>query len=147
MSTLMRRINIVSRCEGIYRTDKLKETGLCGCHHSYILAICHHPGMTQDQLAKHLCVNKSSVTRSLSHLSENGYVERRPDEHDKRAVCVYPTEKALAVFPEVRRITADWNAYLAEGISPEELALFNQILDKIASRAQNYIPEKEESER
>lgn len=147
MSTLMRKINIVSRCEGLYRTDKLKDSGLCACHHSYVLAICHHPGMTQEQLAKHLCVNKSSVTRCLSQLTENGYVERRPVEHDKRAFYVYPTEKMLSVFPEIKNITAEWNAYLANGIDEKELELFHEILDKLASRAQNYITEKEESER
>lgn len=147
MSTLMRKINILSRCEGIYRQDKLSDSKLCACHHSYILAVCHHPGMTQEQLARHLCVNKSSVTRNLSHLSENGYVERRPDPHDKRAICVFPTEKMLAVFPEVKRITADWNAFLTAEITPEELAGFEAVLEKITERAKLSISPKEETDR
>ena len=53
----------------------------------------------------------------------------------------------LAVFPEIKNITAEWNAYLANGIDEKELTLFHEILDKLASRAQNYITEKEESER
>lgn len=147
MSTLMRKINMISRCEGIYRTDKLKEAKICACHHSYILAICHHPGMTQEQLAKHICINKSSVTRSLSHLEENGYVERHPDQKDKRALCVYPTQKMMDIFPEVKRITAEWNEYLIDGIEENDIALFQSVLEKLAERAQNYISEKEESER
>lgn len=147
MSTIMRNINMISRCEGIYRTDNLKDTKLCSCHHSYVLAVCRHPGMTQEQLAKHFCINKSSVTRSLSHLEENGYVERRPDPKDKRILCVYPTQKMLDILPEVKRIAADWNEYLVEGIEENDIALFRSVLEKLAARAQMYISEKEDGEK
>ena len=143
----MRKINVISRCEGIYRQDKLKESGLGPCHHSYILAISYHPGMTQDQLAKHICINKSGVTRHLSYLEEKGYVERRADQHDKRAICVYPTQKMLDILPEVKKIVKNWNDYLTQDIDPEELACFKRVLDTIAERAQKYIYEKEESEK
>jgi len=143
----VRKINVISRCEGIYRQDKLKESGLGPCHHSYILAISYHPGMTQDQLAKHICINKSGVTRHLSYLEEKGYVERRADQHDKRAICVYPTQKMLDILPEVKKIVKNWNDYLTQDIDPEELACFKRVLDTIAERAQKYIYEKEESEK
>ena len=81
MPSLMRKINILSRCEGIYRADKLKETDLCACHHSYVLAICNNPGMSQDALAKHICVNKSGVARQIAYLEEKGYVENSNKEH------------------------------------------------------------------
>ena len=143
----MRKTNIISRCEGIYRQDKLKDSGLSACHHSYILAIARHPGMTQDQLAKFICIDKSGVTRHLSYLEKKGYVERRSDQHDKRAICVYPTQKMLDILPEVKKIVKDWNDYLTKDIDSEELDCFNRILDIIAERAQKYIYEKEDSEK
>jgi len=143
----MRKINVISRCEGIYRQDKLKESGLGPCHHSYILSICYHPGITQDQLARHICVNKSGVTRHVAYLEENGYVERRADAHDKRVICLYPTQKMLDILPEVKRIVGEWNAYLTEGIDPEELRCFQKVLDLIADRARKYIYEKEEADK
>ncbi len=143
----MRKTNIISRCEGIYRQDKLKDGGLSSCHHSYILAISHHPGMTQDQLAKHICIDKSGVTRHLSYLEKKGYVERRSDQHDKRAICVYPTQKMLDILPEVKAIVKNWNDYLTKDIDPEELDCFNRVLDLIAERAQKYIYEKEDTEK
>ena len=143
----MRKTNIISRCEGIYRQDKLKDSGLSACHHSYILAISHHPGMTQDQLAKHICIDKSGVTRHLSYLEKKGYVERRSDQHDKRAICVYPTQKMLDILPEVKQIVTDWNNYLTEDIDPEELDCFNRVLDQIAERAKKYIYEKEDADK
>ena len=143
----MRETNIISRCESIYRQDKFKKDGLMACHQSYILAICHHPGMTQEQLSKHICINKSGVTRHLAFLEEKGYVERRPDMNDKRAVCVYPTQKMLDIYPEVKAVANEWNMYLTENIPPEELDCFFSVLDKIADRAQKYLYEKEDSDK
>ena len=145
MPTLMRKINIISRCEGIYRADKLKGTELCSCHHSYVLAICANPGMSQEALAKHICVNKSGVARQIAYLEEKGYVERRENEHDKRTLCVYPTQKMLGVLPDVRKIVSDWNEYIAADLSPEELLKFREILDKVAKRAKNYVYNKDET--
>ncbi|MBQ8496826.1 MAG: MarR family transcriptional regulator [Clostridia bacterium] len=143
----MRKTNIISRCESIYRQDKFKKDSLMACHQSYILAICHHPGMTQEQLSKHICINKSGVTRHLAFLEEKGYVERRPDANDKRAICVYPTQKMLDIYPEVRTVANEWNTYLTENIAPEELECFFSVLDKIADRAQKYLYEKEDSDK
>ena len=75
MSTIMRKMNVISRCEAIYRGQQLPGE-LPGIYHSYILTISRSPGMTQDWLARYLCVNKSSVTRHLSHLEKEGYIER-----------------------------------------------------------------------
>ena len=47
MPTIMRQINIISRCAGLYRTDKLRGAELGACHHSYVLAICRTPGISQ----------------------------------------------------------------------------------------------------
>ena len=95
MPTLMRQINVISRCGGRFRTEKLKEFGLCAPHHSYILNICNHPGISQEQLAEHICVDKSNVTRQLAYLENEGYVERKQSETDRRVTLVYPTEKAF----------------------------------------------------
>ena len=53
----------------------------------------------------------------------------------------------LDILPEVKRIVTKWNAYLTEGIDPDELLCFKKVLDRIAERAQNYIYEKEDTEK
>ncbi|MBQ8624131.1 MAG: MarR family transcriptional regulator [Oscillospiraceae bacterium] len=138
MATIMRKMNVISRCEAIYRTQRSSEQ-LLGIYHSYVFAICKNPGASQDKLAKYLCINKSSVTRHLSALEKDGYVERRVSESDKRETLVYPTQKMLDILPEVVKITSDWNALVAEGISEEELALFNSIMDRMLEKSMKII--------
>lgn len=138
MASIMRRMNVISRCESIYRTEQLGED-LPGIFHSYILTICAKPGMSQDKLAKHLCLNKSNVTRHLAKLEKNGYIERKVCVEDKRELLVYPTEKMLEIYPEVVRITREWNVLVAEDVSEEELEVFHRVLDKMVDRSRKIV--------
>lgn len=142
MATIMRKMNIISRCEAQYRTERTKNS-LQGIFHSYVLAVCHRPGLSQDALAKHLCINKSNVTRHLSCLEKDGYIERRQSEEDKREMLVFPTEKMLSLHSEVVEITKDWNSLIAEGVSEEELSVFHSVLDRILERSIALVYEKE----
>lgn len=134
MATIMRKMNIISRCEANYRT-KRSSVGLPGIYHSYVLAICNNPGLPQEKLARHLCINKSNVTRHLAHLELEGYVERRASDSDKRETMVFPTQKMFDILGEVIEITKDWNSRLAEGIDDSDLKLFHEILDKMLEKA------------
>ena len=135
----MRKINILSRSEGAYRTEKLNIPELKGWHHSYILAICNNPGLSQDELARHIVVNKSNVARNLSYLEELGYVKRESDKNDRRITKVFPTEKMIDIFPKVKEITLNWNQYLAENLSKDEFGQFTSILEKLTQKALDYM--------
>lgn len=135
MTSFMRKINIIGRCAMIYRTAHLKDIGLNGVHHSYILTLCHNPGMSQEQIARRIYINKSNVTRHLTHLEKTGFIERRQSENDRRVTLVYPTQKALDILPRVQELTRGWNRYLTEDFSDEEMEQFNAMLERITERA------------
>lgn len=143
MNTVMRYINLLSRAQSIYRSDMLQEPVLSPVQHSYVLAVCSHPGLSQEELSRHLCINKSNVARQVAGLEAAGLVERRPDGRDRRQTRVYPTAAMQALLPAVRAITEDWNDYLTEGITEGELALVYATLEKIAARARQYVAERE----
>ena len=144
MPKLMRMINIISRSQALYRADRLKDESLLPWHYNYVLPICFHPGLTQEQLARHVCMDKYNVTRHLAKLEAGGYVERRPGETDKRFMQVYPTPLLEALLPKVREINRDWSDYILEGFSPEEIGALEETLLKIARRAKEYVNSKDE---
>lgn len=138
MASIMRKMNIISRCESVYRADKSSD-GLPGIYHSYIIIICRNPGITQDKLAKHLCINKSNVTRHLSFLENNGYVKRNVCEKDKREMLVFPTEKMLRILDEVKSITKEWNEKIAVNVPEREMEVFLEVLDKLFEKSKEII--------
>lgn len=135
MESLMRYISRTSRLSSLYRSKKLQKYGLNGIHHTYILNICRNPGITQEQLAKLIFVNKSNVARQLAILEENGYVTRTPCQNDKRQILVFPTEKAVQIAPVVHAVLGDWNAAILEDFSPEEQKMLVQAMEKIMYKA------------
>ena len=60
-------------------------------------------GMTQEQLARRIYQNKSSVARQLAVLEEAGFVRRVCCDSDRRVTELYPTERAKAALPEIRQ--------------------------------------------
>lgn len=138
MPSLMRYINVISRCGAVWRGDKLKDTDIGAAHTRYILTVCRHPGISQDKIAKRTYINKSNVTRNLAYLESCGYVERRQSATDKRVVEVYPTEKAFEILPAVQSAVREWNRYLTEDLSDEEMEMFMSMLSRLAGRAAEY---------
>ncbi len=143
MHKLMRRINAISRCAALFRTERYKDSELYQNHNTYIITICKNPGLTQEQLASRIYINKSNVARQLAHLEQHGFIERRQLEKDKRVLLVYPTEKAQDILPFVMDINREWNEYITEGFTEEELDQFTLMLDKVEQRAKSYFTTKE----
>lgn len=135
MPTIMRRMNIISRCAGLYRAEQLGDSELRPIHHSYILCINSHEGKSQDWIAKHLCISKSNVTRHIAYLEKEGYIERKPDDNDKRQMLVYPTQKLRDIYPKIRDITTEWNELVSADLTEEELDRFHEIVKKMLDKS------------
>ena len=138
MPRVMKTLNDISRCQALFRNDSAAQGragGLTPCQHTFVLAICRAPGRTQDELAKDICLNKSTVARTLAELERGGFVRREPDESDKRCLLVYPTEKMLAVHSEVAEVAKRWNAAILEGIPADEIEIMRSVLSRMNKNA------------
>ncbi len=132
----MKYITTVSRCSTLYRDKQLEPYGLTGYQAPYLPIVCAEPGITQDAIAQKLNVNRSTVTRQLTLLEEAGYVTRRRSDTDRRALEVYPTERAQEVLPTVKETHRAWKEALTEGFTEEELATLEALTARLAHRAE-----------
>ena len=139
MSQIIRDITEITRCGAQYRTDRLAPMGLKACHASYLMEICAHPGISQDQLAKRICINKSNVARQAASLEEDGFVTRIPSATDKRIMELHPTQKTLDLLPEISCILKCWEDCITGDLTGEELALLAGLLEKMKMRASEYM--------
>lgn len=139
MPNFTHSLNIVGRCTQMQRGQALKELGICGGQVPYLLRLCRCPGLTQEDLAKALYVNKSTAARVIANLEKSGYVERRPSPEDRRCHQLFPTEQAMAALPQIRETVRGWNDYLLEEFTEEERAALIDMLARVSARAQAYI--------
>ena len=142
MPELMHHITDIARCAALYRQEELASLGLKSCHASYLDAICACPGITQDQLARRIFINKSNVARQLVILEEDGFVERRPSPDDKRAIQVFPTQKARDAMPQIAQIFRCWESFVAQDLSEEERRAVVKMLERMKSRSADWMEKR-----
>ena len=142
MSQINRKILAIARCDTQYRTEKMAPVGLKSCHTSYLMQICANPGITQDRLAQLIFINKSNVARQAAFLEEEGYIRREPSQADRRAMELYPTEKALALLPQVKTILTDWERCITEGVTQEEMEIVTRVLSRMKDKAAQWMSDR-----
>lgn len=145
MHPFMRQISITYRCAMQFREKELADTGLSGGQTPYLTALYRRPGLSQEEMAQELNVNKSSVARQLAMLEEKGYVERLPDPKDKRSLLIFPTEKAHAVHDRIFQCYGAWNTYLTQDFTEEEQEALSHLMARIARRAEMYVKGENDS--
>lgn len=78
-------------------------------------------GITVSELAELAHVRKQTMAQAVDQLERTGYVERRPNPHDRRSRLVFLTERGASVPPithaAAERVEQEW----AERTSPREL--------------------------
>lgn len=146
MPKIMKVLNNISRCQAVYRRRMITDEGLCAHQYAFVLAICFKPGRSQEELARELCLDKSTVARTLASLEKNGYITRDAKESDKRQYVVHPTEKMLGVYPSICQANEMWNEQIEKGITKEELDVFYNVLSRMEQSARRALETEEISE-
>jgi len=132
---IMKHIDRISRGAELYRTGQLEQYGINGRQSIYIQAICRNPGISQDELAAKLFVNKSNVARKAALLEENGLITRRTSDADKRRLELYPTQQAADLLPAILEAVEQWNEIVCEGLCESEREMLTALLKRLSLKA------------
>lgn len=89
----------------------------------------------QRELARAIGVEAPSLVRTLDQLAEQGLIERRPGEIDRRTKHIFLTEAAT---PLLQRIEAEVNDVMSEmlsGLNDDEIVQFTALLTRIENNS------------
>ncbi len=87
--------------------------------------------MNQSQLCEVTFKDRHNMTRILNVLEGHGFIERRPDETDKRAYRIFPTRAGLAIQRQMAPITERYLEDAFKGFNPAEITSLRNILERI----------------
>ena len=138
MPKIMKSLNYVSRAQAMFIADAFLRKGIVdvsAAHWPLIWSVYREPGRSQEEISQDICLDKSTVARSLVQLEERGYIVRLPKAEDKRCLLVYPTEKTYELVPALRTIVSDWYDHILDGMTDEELEVFYSALVRIEQNA------------
>ena len=106
-----------------------------------VLALLHREGeRTIGQIAAAERVQPPSMTRTVSCLQEDGYVERHPHPTDGRQVVVRLSARGEELLAAERRRRDAWLACRMRELTPDERAILRQaapILEKLSNSMGN----------
>ena len=88
-------------------------------------------GMTQGELCRATHLKAPTVSAALCEMENEGLITRIPDEKDKRATRVSPTDAGRAANEEIRARLRAVDAILTKGLSEEENALLISLLTRM----------------
>ncbi len=93
--------------------------------------LSRNEGCHQAVLAELLDVAPISLTRQLDKLQEDGLIERRQDEDDRRRFRLYLTCKAAPQLEQMRALGAQTRAAALKGLTDEEEQQMTRLLKKV----------------
>ncbi|MGC3875156.1 transcriptional regulator SlyA [Halomonas sp. GXIMD04776] len=88
-------------------------------------------GQAQCDLARAIGVEAPSLVRTLDQLTEQGLIERRPCNDDRRTKRIFLTSKADPLLERIDAIVTEARGEMLSGITEEEIALFEDVLTRI----------------
>lgn len=86
------------------------------------------------ELAEHLCLDVSTVSRQVHALEQRGLLGREPHPTDRRGSVVGISPKGREVVEQHRRARQQLFAELLNDTPPAELATVTSVLDQLATR-------------
>lgn len=120
---------------------KLASLGLNAATLPVIDFLYENDGVHQDVLAEALQFDKSSATRSVERLLEEGYVTKTVDPSNRRRNIIQCTEKALAAKKDLIRTLKSVTDELFLHFSEEEIEQYFSLTRKIDTRAKSILKE------
>lgn len=109
----------------------VQEIGLTQAQWQAIVTISRSQGLRQSQLADLLEVHPISVARLLDRMEAAGWIERRPDPSDRRAVNLHLKDKVQPILKKMHEFGAEIRARAFEGVPEAERQAMTQHLIKM----------------
>lgn len=102
----------------------------------FLTFINEHEGCTMQDVTNVCEVDKGTTTKSINRLIEQGYVQTKQDEHDRRSKRLYTTKDAGEVMNAIYKFRNECRSLLAQDIDFGE---FEQMLDHVTDQAREHL--------
>lgn len=114
----------------------IKSHGISPEQWSVIFRVVEKNGISQKELADSTYKDQGNLTRMIDKLVEKGYLNRKLDETDRRAVQLLATDKSKSLVDDVIPITNLYNEQLTKDFSDNEKMKLIELLNRAYNNIQ-----------
>ena len=111
--------------------ERARAIGITRSQWRLLANLLRRPGLKQTQLADLLEVEPISLSRMVDRLQDAGMVERRADPNDRRAWCLFLTEKAEPLILQLRSVSDGLHEQALAGFVEAEREVLDELLERI----------------
>jgi len=123
-------INLITSYKNLI-TTKMRPLGLYPGQDMILLELLKNDGVSQNILVTTLCVDHSTIAKSVSRMIKNDLVKTEKSTKDKRVTLVSLTDHGRDLAKQVEQIWIDSERNATLGLSSEEQRLFVEMIDHI----------------
>jgi MarR family transcriptional regulator, transcriptional regulator for hemolysin len=127
----------VQRLMRAYADKEASRYGITRAQWAVLAKVERIEGMKQTELAEQLEMQPITLTRLIDKLCENGWIERRGDETDRRVNRLYLKKAARPLLGKLAGLKSEITATALEGISPAEADRLVSQLESIKENVRN----------
>ena len=120
---------------------RVRPLGLTRAQWFVIAHLYRTDGQTQTNLAEELDMERAPLGKLLDRLEDGGWIERRPDPHDRRANRVFKTNKIDPMIEEMRIEAEGLYDVALKGLDDEARRRFIEHLTKVKGNLLSTIAE------
>ncbi len=131
-------LSILYRSTSKYYDRQLKEMNLTYAQLPILILIYENEGSSMQVITNKGGYDKGTISKSIRHLEQEGYIRVVPSKKDKRNKEIYTTNIAKQSMSKVYEIRRDWWKHLTKDIEPEELDHFISLYQTMAINALAY---------
>ncbi|VIO80633.1 Transcriptional regulator SlyA [Bradyrhizobium ivorense] len=129
----------VFRLIRVYADKEAARYGITRAQWAVLAKVERSEGMKQTELAELLEMQPITLTRLIDKLCDNGWIERRSDENDRRVNRLYLKKAARPLLGKLTGLRSELTATALEGISPTESHRLLTHLESIKENVRNAI--------
>lgn len=112
----------------------LDTTGSRRYHYALLAALGEFGAISQADLGRRTRIDRSDIVATVNELADRGFVERSPDEGDRRRKIVTITDAGTAHLAELDERLAGAQDELLAGLDTAERAELVRLLTRILER-------------
>ncbi|WP_407149299.1 MarR family winged helix-turn-helix transcriptional regulator [Bradyrhizobium sp. ORS 86] len=129
----------VFRLIRVYADKEAARYGITRAQWAVLTKVERNEGLKQTELAEQLDIQPITLTRLIDKLCDNGWIERRGDENDRRVNRLYLKKAAHPLLGKLAGLRSELTATALEGINPTDAHRMLSQLESIKENVRNAI--------
>lgn len=125
----------IYRYSKAYQDRELHHLGIGSGQFGFMMVLLRTDGISQSRLSEISKLDKTTITRSIRPLIENGYVVREKDPDDRRGYKLILTAKGRSLGPELIKMQLNLERQLLKDFTSEEIELLTGLLRRMNENA------------